>query len=164
MVSAAGRQRLIDHFMTIRFLWVTDVPAPYRNHQFERMAAIFPEHGIEMNVHFMAWTDPRRPWRFNADELHYPWTLHDNPLPALKRRGIHVNPGLFTALGCGSADVVMIGGWASPSHVLAPFMTPRRVVKILGCESHLQSVVRDDRLARMAKRQIVRRYDAFLVT
>lgn len=149
--------------MTIQFDWITDVPTPYRNHLFEKMVEIFPRHGIEFRVRFMAWTVARRPWNFADEELHYPWTLHRNVLTRLARREIHINPGLLTALRTEPADVVMIGGWASPTHVAAPFVTPDRVVKILGCESHLDSLQRRDRFATAVKRGVVRSYDAFLV-
>src|SRR4051794_25741333 len=111
--------------MTVRFLWVTDIPTPYRNHQFERMAAIFPRHEIELEVAFLAWTDPRRPWKFENNDLHYPWKRYRNPFRFLESRMVHVNPALAGALQ--HADVVMIGGWGSPSHALAPFLAPSRV-------------------------------------
>ncbi|MBZ0232793.1 MAG: glycosyltransferase family 4 protein [Deltaproteobacteria bacterium] len=149
--------------MTIQFDWITDVPTPYRNHLFEKMVEIFPRHDIEFRVRFMAWTVTRRPWNFANDELNYPWTLHRNVLSRLARREIHINPGLLGALRTEPADVVMIGGWASPTHVAAPFVTPKSVVKILGCESHLDSMQRRDRFSTAVKRGVVRSYDAFLV-
>jgi glycosyltransferase involved in cell wall biosynthesis len=149
--------------MTIRFDWITNIPTPYRNHLFEKMVEIFPRHGIEFVVRFMAWSVLRRPWNFAKEELRYPWALHSNVLPGLAKREIHVNPGLLAALRRERADVVMIGGWASPTHVAAPFVTPRGVVKILGCESHLESLQRRDRFATAVKRGVVRSYDAFLV-
>jgi glycosyltransferase involved in cell wall biosynthesis len=149
--------------MNVRFFWVTDIPTPYRNHQFERMAELFPPHGIQFRVLFTAWTEVRRPWNFVPEELVYPWTLHKNPLRRLEARAIHINPTLLTSLRRDPVDVVMIGGWASPTPALAAFVTPRRVVKILGCESHLGSVQRTDLVANRVKRAIVHRYDAFLV-
>lgn len=150
--------------MTVRFAWITDIPTPYRNHQFERMAALFPSLGIDLMVHFMALSHPQRPWRFAPEELRYPWKVYAEWGAPLRRRAIHVNPGLAAALRRDPPDVAMVGGWASPSHVAAPFVLPRRVVKILGCESHLGSVGRVDRVARAVKRAIVRQYDAYLVT
>ena len=149
--------------MTIRFAWVTDVPSPYRNHLHERMTEIFPRHGIELMVHFMAWTEHRRPWRFAPEELHYPWVLHRNPVAAWERRAFHVNPGLVTSLRRDAVDAVMVGGWGTPSHLLTPLLLPSRVVKILGCESHLGSVRRQTGIVHAIKRAVVRRYDAFLV-
>lgn len=149
--------------MTIRFAWVTDIPSPYRNHQFERMAAIFPRHGIEFRVLFMAWTEARRPWRFSKEDLHYPWALYRNPVPALQRRSVHVNPGLLADLVRSDWDVVMIGGWASPTPILAPFVIPGGVIKILGSESHAGSVRRSGFLPTLVKRTVVARYDAYLV-
>src|SRR5262245_46709982 len=149
--------------MSIRFSWVTDIPTPYRNHQFERMTELFPRHGVEFRVLFTAWCEKRRSWNFAPEDLRYPWTLHRNPLRRLEERGIHVNPTLLKSLRRDPVDVVMIGGWASPTHMVAPFVLPRRVVKILGCESHLGSIRREDALSTRIKRFIVNRYDAFLV-
>lgn len=150
--------------MTVRFAWITDIPTPYRNHQFERMAAIFPSRGVQLMVHFMALSHPQRPWRFAPEELRYPWKVYAEWGAPLRRRAIHVNPGLATALRRDAPDVAMVGGWASPSHVAAAFVLPRRVVKILGCESHAGSVARTGGIARAVKGAIVRQYDAFLVT
>ncbi len=149
--------------MTIRFAWVTDIPAPYRNHQFERMAALFPSLGIDFTVHFMAMHDRGRPWRFTPDQLRYPWKLHASPVGPLARRSIHLNPGLITELRRGDADAVMVGGWTTPSHIAAAFALPRRTFKILGCESHLGSVARTHAVARAVKRTVIHRYDAYLV-
>jgi glycosyltransferase involved in cell wall biosynthesis len=147
----------------IRFSWVTNIPTPYRNHQFERMAEILPELGIEPTVHFMAWHEPDRPWRFERDELRYAWKLHRNPFPPLEHRAVHVNPGLIAELRYGGADAVMVGGWATPSHVAAAFALPRRTFKILGVESHIGSMVRRSGPAWTLKRAVMRRYDAYLV-
>jgi glycosyltransferase involved in cell wall biosynthesis len=149
--------------MNVRFAWVTDIPTPYRNHLYERMGQLFPSYGIDLTVHFMTLADHRRPWRFAPEELRYPWKVHGEPVSPLRRRAIHLNPSLLVELGSGRADVAMIGGWASPSHVAAAYVMPKRVLKILGCESHLGSVGRVGTLARAVKRSVVRQYDGFLV-
>ena len=149
--------------MSVRFFWITNIPTPYRNHQFERMAELFPRHGIEFRVLFMAWTERRRPWNFAPEELRYPWTLHKAVLQRLGEHAIHINPTLLTSLRRDQVDVIMVGGWASPTHVLAPLVTPRHVVKILGCESHAGSVRRRHSLASRAKRAIIHQYEAFMV-
>lgn len=147
----------------LRFDWVTNIPAPYRNHAFERMHALFPEYGIDFRVVFMAWSEPRRFWRFSPDELRYPWRLYRGLHPRLGDTALHFNPGLLADLRLNPPDIVMVGGWASPTHVLAPYFLPSSTVKILGCESHPDSVMRRSTWARWVKCQVVRQYDAFLV-
>lgn len=149
--------------MKLRFAWVTNIPTPYRNHCFERMAAILPEYGIDFTVLFMARDLAQRPWRFRDDELRYPHQFFSGPAPTLSGVVMHLNPGLLAELAAHPPDVVMVGGWASPSHVLAPFFSRSRTLKILGCESNLESSTRTGRLSRWAKRGVVRAYDAYLV-
>lgn len=147
----------------MRFAWVTNIPTPYRNHCFERMAAILPEYGIDFVVYFMARALAQRPWRFRDDELRYPHRFFSGPAPSISGVVLHLNPGLLGELAVHPPDVVMVGGWASPSHVLAPFFSSGRTLKILGCESNLESSTRTGLLSRLAKREIVRAYDAYLV-
>lgn len=150
--------------MTYHLAWVTNCPAPYRNHQFEVMAEVFPRFGLSFCVEYLSWRDPRRPWNFNPAELRYPWRLHANPSRRLDARAIHVNPGLVSALRRHPPDLVMVGGWSSPTHVALPFLLPTGTLRVLGCESHLGSVQRTSLAARALKRTVIRQYDAYLVT
>ena len=147
----------------MRFVWVTDIPTPYRNHTFERMAALLPEYGIDFEVYFMAWTEPRRTWRFAPGDLKFPHRMFAGAHPNVRGVTLHFNPGLLARLATTRPDVVMIGGYSSPSHLLAPVMLNRRCLRILGCESNLQSVERTRGFVPWLKSKVVGRYDAYLV-
>lgn len=147
----------------MKFVWVTDVPTPYRNHSFERMAAIFPELGIDFSVAFMAGRSKLRPWSFRKGQLRFPHRVYSGVHPVLWGTEQHVNPRLLFDLRRHAADVVMVGGWASPSHLWAPWAIPDGVVRVLGCESHLDSTAQQSKVLRWIKRKTIERYDAFLV-
>jgi glycosyltransferase involved in cell wall biosynthesis len=148
----------------LRFVWITDIPTPYRNHTFERMARILPQYGFDFQVWFMYWSSKRRPWNFRPEELQFPWRLFDGIHWSRKPDTLHLNHEMLRALFTEPADIVMVGGYGSPTHALCAFASARgSKVRILGCESHADSTHRMSALARSAKKLLVDRYDAYLV-
>jgi glycosyltransferase involved in cell wall biosynthesis len=147
--------------------WVTNIPTPYRNHLHERMAEIFPRHGLDVTVHFMAWSEPDRHWQFEPADLAYPHRVHRGIHPRLGSIDLHFNPGLLAGLARSPADVLVVGGWFSPSHILAPYLAGRlagsRPFRFLYSESHALSVKRHSGPAHALKSRIVARYDGYIV-
>src|SRR5207302_4299393 len=89
--------------------------------------------------------------------------FHRGIHPSLRGHVLHINPGLVTTLRRADIDVAMVGGYGSPSHVAAPFALRPNVVKILGCESTLESVSKTDGVAGRLRSTVISQYDGFLV-
>ncbi|MDP1921615.1 MAG: glycosyltransferase family 4 protein [Myxococcales bacterium] len=149
--------------MPLRFWWVTNIPTPYRNFTFERMHALLPAHGIDFRVLYMAWSEPRRTWRFTAADLKYPAKVYGGFHRPLRGVPMHLNPELLFDLRRNPVDAVMVGGYSSPSHALAAFVTHPRTATILGVETNPASEVRSSGPARWLKHHVMARYDAYLV-
>ena len=147
----------------VQFAWVTDIPTPYRVFMFERMAALMPSLGVDPFVHFMTLREWRRPWALDPSTFHFPHRVHKGIHPIVRGRTLHVNPSLATHLWRNPADVVMVGGWASPSHVLAGLVAQKRSLAILGIESNSDSVGVRTQWADVARSAVVRQFDGFLV-
>ena len=148
--------------MSVRIFWVADIPTPYRNHRYERMAALFPGLGLEFEVQFMAWTDPLRPWSFRPDELRYPHRVHAGVNLHWLSPSFHVNPGLLWRLARERRDVLVVGGWSSPTAVLAPFAVSSGTLRLLESESHLGSSRYVTGPAKRLKGAVIRRYDGYI--
>lgn len=142
--------------------WVTNIPAPYRNHRYRRMAEIFPRFEIDFDVMYMAWTEPDRHWSFEPDDLAYPHRVYPGVHPRIRGADLHANPSLLWRLWHTPRDVVVVGGYNSPTHALAPFCCPATSVKLLESESNPQSEHRSSELARWLKRFLVSQYDAYI--
>jgi glycosyltransferase involved in cell wall biosynthesis len=147
----------------LRVHWVTNIPTPYRNHLHERMAEIFPRHGLDVSVHFMAWTEPDRHWQFEPADLVYPHRVHGGIHPRIGGADLHFNPGLLSGLARAAPDVLVVGGWFSPTHLLAPFVVGGRPFRFLYSESHALSTQRSSGPAHALKSRIVARYDGYIV-
>lgn len=147
----------------LAFWWVTNIPTPYRNFNFERMHALLPKRGIDFRVLYMAWSEPRRTWQFSRDDLRYPSHVYAGIHRALAGVPMHLNPGLLFDLRRTLVDAVMVGGYSSPTHLMAPFSLHPRTASILGVETNLESEGRSHGPARWLKRRIIEKYDAYLV-
>lgn len=149
--------------MRLRVTWVTNIPSPYRNHRYRRMRELLPPMGIDFEVYYMTWSETGRQWQFTDADLDHPHhvfrSLHVRALGEFA----HISPGLLAKLRSERRDVVVVGGWGYPTALLAPFAVSGRPVRVLECESHLESTRRRAGLARRVKTAIVGRYDAYLV-
>jgi len=145
--------------MGLSLYWLHNIPSPYRNHRFERMAEIFPSLGIDLEVLFMAWTEPDRFWRFRPEDLRYPWSIH----PGLHRGNVHFNPGLLRRLRRDKPSMMVAGGWESATTVLAPWACGRGPVRVMESESNFDSGRRTGAFFRRLKGAVIRKYDGYIV-
>jgi glycosyltransferase involved in cell wall biosynthesis len=147
----------------LRVFWVTNIPAPYRNHRYRRMREVFPSLGLQFEVLYMAWSEPDRHWRFAPGDLDHPHHVYRGlHLPGLGS-GLHLTPGLLWRLLRDPREVVVVGGWGSPTAALAPWLAAGRPLRVLESESNLQSGQFTSPLARRIKGRLVSRYEAFVV-
>jgi glycosyltransferase involved in cell wall biosynthesis len=150
----------------IRLLWVKNIPSPYRNHRFETMLRVFPKYGIDFEVHFMAWHEPDRFWRFQPEDIHYPSRFHAGvQLRPIKwfGSGFHFNPGLLRAVRREHYDILVVGGYASPSAALTPFLARPGTVMLVENESNLSSSKWTRGIVGRVKAAILRRYHAYII-
>lgn len=147
----------------MKLYWVTNIPSPYRNHRYRTMSRIFPKHGIDFEVLYMARTEPGRDWDMPAEQFAYPNTVFSGLHPVVHGWTGHFNPGLLTRLALDPPDVVLIGGFACPTHWLAPLFCSATVKRVMMVESNLDSARMMGRNARWFKRQMLLPNRAFIV-
>lgn len=147
-----------------KLLYVTNIPTPYRQRRYNLMKEIFPHHGIEFEVLYMANIEPDRNWDVPPETFQYDYKIFKGIHPVCGGMFCHFNPGMLLRLLKNDYDIAVIGGMASPSHWLAPFFVPKRVLKIMSVESNLFSTVRKSGLGAKVKRLLIDKMDAYQVT
>jgi glycosyltransferase involved in cell wall biosynthesis len=147
-----------------KLLYITNIPAPYRQKRFNTMAEIFPKYGIEFEVLYMAKIEPNREWIIPKESYKYPYTIYKGIHPALAGMYAHFNPGLLLRLLKNDYDIAIVGGMASPTHLLAPFFINSRKVQIMSVESNLYSVARTKGLGAWIKKLLLKKADAYQIT
>ena len=147
-----------------KLLYITNIPAPYRQKRYNLMQEIFPKNGIEFEVLYMAKIEPDRNWIIPPESFRYNYKIFNGIHPEIIGFHAHFNPGLLSRLLKKDYDIAIIGGMASPSHWLAPFFIPRKVIKIMSVESNLFSTVRKKGIGAKIKELLINKMDAYQVT
>jgi glycosyltransferase involved in cell wall biosynthesis len=148
----------------LKLLYITNIPAPYRQKRFNKMAEIFPKHGIELEVLYMAKIEPNRKWDIPEDSYKYNFKIFKGIHPRIGRFFAHFNPGLLLRLMKKDYDIVIVGGMASPTHWLAPFFIPKNRIQVMSIESNLHSVERKTGIGAKIKKLLLSKADAYQVT
>ncbi len=149
---------------TKKLLYITNIPALYRQKRFNTMARIFPEYGIDFEVLYMAKREPNREWIIPASSYLYPHSFYKGIHPTIGNFFAHFNPGLLLRLLKNDYDIAVVGGMASPTHWLAPFFISDSKKQIMSVESNLHSVERKTGFAARLKMILLSRATAYQVT
>lgn len=147
-----------------KLLYITNIPAPYRQKRFNLMHEIFPKYGIDFEVLYMAKIEPNRKWIIPEESYNYKYKIYGGIHPTVGRFFAHFNPGLLIRLLKNDYDIVIIGGMASPTHWLTPFFVRGKKIQVMSIESNLNSVERRTGLGAMIKKKILQRSNAYQVT
>ena len=126
------------------------------------MRDVFPEHGIDFEVLYMAWSEPDRHWHFESSDLRYPSRVFRGMHPTAGGVKLHFNPALLAYVWRSRPDVLVVGGISAPTLLLAPFLFRRRAVLLLASESNPDSTRRQGGLVGLLKRNVVERYRGFI--
>jgi len=102
----------------IRAVVLTEIIAPYRVPFLNLLAQ---EAGIDLEVLFMAESEPRRRWRVPKDEIRFRYRVLRGLRWSRRRTGdsLFFNPGVLSHLRRLRPHVVVCGGWHQPTCWLA---------------------------------------------
>ncbi|HDM8240054.1 glycosyltransferase family 4 protein [Vibrio campbellii] len=149
--------------MTKKLAYVTNIPTPYRDFRFRILADCLFEYGIELVVLYMAHSEPGRYWDSSKLRYGYKSKVYKNfGFNVGKKRFFHFNPGLIFDLYTKRYDYVVIGGVASPSHILSALFAKSKN-KIMSVESNIHNI-RPNYLRDKIKSFTLNRFDRFQVT
>lgn len=152
-----------DRHLATRVVWVTNIPTPYRNLRYRLFQDVAGRIGARVDVFYMASSEPGRAWdpsTMTMDHRHRFFKgLHVKAGGAM----LHFNPGLIVSLILRPPDVLVIGGYLSPTLWFIAATARRRTRVVLASESNTLEV-RNRRFEpqRLVKRWMVRSADLFL--
>jgi len=91
-----------------RVALLTEIPAPYRIPLFNALA-----DRVDLDVVFLAHSNPQRPYRLHEDELRFRWRVLPGADVTLGGRWLVVNRGVLGAVR--DSDALLLGGWNQPA-------------------------------------------------
>ncbi|MDI1254479.1 MAG: glycosyltransferase family 4 protein [Flavobacterium sp.] len=150
--------------MKIKLLYITNIPALYRQKRFNTMAKIFPEYGIDFEVLYMARTEPNRKWIIPHDSYQYKHAFFKGIHPTIGGFFAHFNPGLLLRLLKNDYNIAIVGGMASPTHWFAPFFINSKKKQVMSVESNLHSVERTKGFGAWMKKILLGKADVYQIT
>src|SRR5262249_39059159 len=110
---------------------------------------------------YLAWTVPGRYWVFEDEDFGYPYRVFAGIHPRVLGIDMHANPSLLWRLLRKPTDVVVVGGYNSPTLALSPFCS-RNSIRLLESESNPQSARWTAGPAGWIKRALLHRYDGYM--
>lgn len=66
-----------------KLLYITNIPAPYRQKRYNLMQEIFPKNGIEFEVLYMAKIEPDRNWVIPPESFRYNYKIFNGIHPEI---------------------------------------------------------------------------------
>jgi glycosyltransferase involved in cell wall biosynthesis len=144
------------------FVCLTNIPTPYRLFQFRQMHRQLQQRGWAFQAWFMARSELRRSWTFDASEFDFPHRFLRGFQLRIGTDSFHVNPGVLECLRETRPKILLVaGGWHVPTVFMASLSLEPR--KIFWSESHLASIRKNGTGIGLARRFFLRRFDEFAV-
>ena len=112
----------------------------------------------------MAKSEPNRNWIIDKNSFNYNYKIYFGFHPTIGDIFAHFNPGLLFRLLKNDYKIAIIGGIASPTHVLSSFFISSKKIKIMSVESNLFSVGRKKGIFAALKKILLKRSDVYQVT
>lgn len=143
-------------------LVVTNIPSPYRLHEFGSLRAALEARGCGLRVCFMAGTERDRNWRFDTADARFPHRLARGPtLYPAEDIPIHVKPGVWLDILRSNPAWLLLGGmWYQPA-VIASIFAHRSRTRVLFWNETSASPRKG--LSERARRLVLDRPEGFVV-
>ena len=147
----------------MKILLVTNIPTPYRNSMFNEMHKIFIGEGLELEVWYMAATEPNRHWKLAEMEFNYVHRIFKDFSITIGNYFLHFNLNLVWKCCRYKYDVLIVGGaYSSPTHALLSIFAPRKSKKVLWLEGTRYSMQKTSFIIRLIKKTLMNRYSYFV--
>lgn len=163
--------------MKKKFLYVTNIPAPYRIDLHNMMYKEMNRNNIEYRVAFMARTEKIRNW--NVDEMLsnalFPYKIYKDYKIYVYRsykdykighpKEFHFNPGIIIESIRGRWNFILIGGWDNLTTIILSFLPKHilKAIKIMRPESNINSIRIKGGIIGSLRRHILKQADMYAV-
>lgn len=126
------------------------------------MNEVFLSKNIYFEVWYMAWSESDRFWEFTNDDFNYNYSVFPGFTFKLKGAHFHINFKLLWKLFNTKFDVVIIGGYSTPSHILGAILANTKI-KILWSETNYIPNKKSSSLLKWLKKILLKPFHYFLV-
>jgi glycosyltransferase involved in cell wall biosynthesis len=148
-----------------KFLYITNIPTPYRTYRFNELAKSLLQKGIELEVIFMNKSEPDRDWILDTSAMKFNYKIFsERKVKKIFGMWLHFPIALFKYLMKQEYDILVLGGLASPAHFLAAFLLDNSKINILSVESNLESIQIKNKPIKLIKSYLMDKFNIFQVT
>ena len=147
------------------FVSVTNIPTPYRLHFYKVFSQVLRDKNIELQVWFMAKTEPGRYWQLNPRSFEFKYRFSSGFHPLIHERIFHFNPNLlFSLLKKPPKWLLLSGSWYFPTFICALLIARLRGIKtIIWNESNLAYVEYSQSFINTVRGKVLSLGDAYAV-
>lgn len=146
---------------------ITNLPAPYRVHQFGALHQELATRGGSLDVRFMAKQVRYRNWQIDFEAMTFPHSFSRGFHPGLRYTYFRINPFLAAQTLMSRPTWIMVGGsWWIPTALsveLGAKLFSRDIPLIFWAEANSKASKHNSGLIGAARRLLLSRYDAFAV-
>ncbi len=144
---------------------LTNIPTPYRIHFYQALSSELLKRNINLDVIFMAHTEPGRYWELDENSWGFPYEFSSGVHPSMGGRIFHFNPAGLYALWRKPPDWLLLSGsWFLPTVQFATLLSKFNKTKTLfWSESNLAYVEHEGGLANRWRRWTLDLFDGFVV-
>lgn len=147
----------------MKVIVITNIPSPYRRYKYKVLEKLLNERGHQIEVFFMATTEPGRKWDSDKNTEGFTSHIFYNLNLWRGKSTMHFNPSLLWRILRADYDVVVIGGYASPTHLLSIILSKKGRL-VLSVESNISSMKYDNFLTRLLRKYVFSKPKALQVT
>lgn len=150
------------------FICMTNIPSPYRVHEFEQIYYEMKSNDIEFRVFFMVKTEKGRYWEIRSCDWKFPFIILKGFIFYIGNRiPVIFNPWVIFRLMLKPPDWLLLGGsWYHPSVILALLVSRvalRRRTIVLLWNENVQSDYIDKGFLLRVKKKVLGCYNGYIV-
>lgn len=147
----------------MKILFVKNIPSPYRNSFFNELSSKLNLKGIDLEVWYCAQSESNRNWKVDLDEVAYNFRIFKGLHLTIGGYFLHLNVGLLIKLFFVKFDVIVVGGYGTPTLFLVPFVPFMGSRKILWSETNEESTGRKSLAIFWFKKFFIKNFNEFMV-
>lgn len=147
-----------------KLVFITNIPTPYRNFFFRRLQQAALQHDLVLDVWYMNRREPNRPWIIPDSQIDHTHRIYSERAVG-RHLGMfwHICPKLVWDALTEPYWGVVLGGLASPAHLMSALAVRTRRRRVLWVESNLSSIGNSSASATGVKSWFTRLFDSFQV-
>ncbi len=144
---------------------LTNIPTPYRTHLYNSLAREMEARGLDLQVLYMAKSEPGRHWTFDKQNTRYNYTFLKDWTLKFRRYELPLNPDFLPWMRKHPPRWLLVSGsWYFPTAQMVPLaINHRQTTTLFWNESNLAYMERKTGPINAWRRHTINSYDAYVV-